>query len=150
MKTPVPLDATTGPPGAGSRRAPGSFGRVDRLMQRAESLAGAWAARARTTTTAGQERAILRLFGVHGIGGIVGAILTGVFAREAIGGTAGLLEGNPIQVWIQIQGIIATIVYCAVVSFIILKAIDLAIGLRVEEEAEIGGLDLALHGETVK
>jgi ammonium transporter, Amt family len=92
----------------------------------------------------------LDVFGVHGIGGIVGAILTGVFAREAIGGTAGLLEGNPIQVWIQIQGIIATIVYCAVVSFIILKAIDLAIGLRVEEEAEIGGLDLALHGETVK
>ena len=63
----MPLDATTGPPGAGSRRAPGSFGRVDRLMQLAESLAGAWAARARTTTTAGQERAILRLFGVHGI-----------------------------------------------------------------------------------
>jgi Amt family ammonium transporter len=91
----------------------------------------------------------LDVFGVHGIGGIVGAILTGVFAREAIGGTAGLLEGNPIQVWIQIQGIIATIVYCAVVSFIILKAIDLAIGLRVEEETEIGGLDLALHGETV-
>jgi Amt family ammonium transporter len=91
----------------------------------------------------------LDVFGVHGIGGIVGAILTGVFAREAIGGTAGLLEGNPLQVWIQIQGIIATIVYCAVVSFIILKAIDLAIGLRVEEEAEIGGLDLALHGETV-
>ncbi|MGZ9089968.1 MAG: ammonium transporter, partial [Rhodoplanes sp.] len=91
----------------------------------------------------------LDVFGVHGIGGIVGAILTGVFAREAIGGTAGLLEGNPLQVWIQIQGIIATIVYCAVVSFIILKAIDLVIGLRVEEEAEIGGLDLALHGETV-
>lgn len=92
----------------------------------------------------------LDVFGVHGIGGIVGAILTGVFAREAIGGTAGLIEGNPAQVWIQIQGIIATIVYSAVVSFIILKLIDLVIGLRVEEEAEIGGLDLALHGETVK
>ncbi len=92
----------------------------------------------------------LDVFGVHGIGGIVGAILTGVFAREAIGGTAGLLEGNPAQVWIQIQGIIATIVYSAVASFIILKLIDLVIGLRVEEEAEIGGLDLALHGETVK
>ncbi len=92
----------------------------------------------------------LDVFGVHGVGGIVGAILTGVFAREAIGGTAGLIDGNPAQVWIQIQGIIATIVYSAVGSFIILKLIDLVIGLRVEEEAEIGGLDLALHGETVK
>ena len=91
----------------------------------------------------------LDVFGVHGIGGIVGAILTGVFAREVIGGTAGLLDGNPAQVWIQIQGIIATIVYSAVGSFIILKLIDLVIGLRVEEEAEIGGLDLALHGESV-
>ena len=92
----------------------------------------------------------LDVFGVHGIGGIVGAILTGVFAREAIGGAAGLIDGNPAQVWIQIQGIIATIVYSAIGSFIILKLIDLVIGLRVEEEAEIGGLDLALHGETVK
>jgi ammonium transporter, Amt family len=92
----------------------------------------------------------LDVFGVHGIGGIVGAILTGVFARELIGGTPGLIEGNPGQVWIQIQGIIATVVYSAVGTFILLKLIDLVIGIRVEEEAEIGGLDLALHGETVK
>jgi Amt family ammonium transporter len=87
---------------------------------------------------------------VHGVGGIVGAILTGVFASEAIGGTPGLLEGNPIQVWIQIKGIVATIVYCGVVSFILLKVIDLIIGLRVDQETEVIGLDLNLHGETVQ
>lgn len=92
----------------------------------------------------------LDVFGVHGIGGIVGALLTGVFAREAIGGTSGLIEGNAMQVWTQFVGIIATVVYCAVVSFILLKVIDAVIGLRVEEEKEIGGLDLNLHGETVQ
>jgi Amt family ammonium transporter len=92
----------------------------------------------------------LDAFGVHGVGGIVGAILTGVFASEAIGGTPGLLEGNPIQVWIQIKGIVATIVYCGVVSFILLKVIDLIVGLRVDQETEVIGLDLNLHGETVQ
>jgi Amt family ammonium transporter len=91
----------------------------------------------------------LDVFGVHGIGGIVGAMLTGVFAVEAIGGTKGLLEGNPAQVLIQLEGVLATIVYCAVVSFVLLKIIGAVMGLRVEEEAEIGGLDLNLHGETV-
>jgi Amt family ammonium transporter len=92
----------------------------------------------------------LDVFGVHGIGGMVGALLTGVFAVEAIGGTAGLIEGNPGQVWVQFLGIIATIVWSGVASFVILKAIDLVIGLRVEPEAEVAGLDLTLHGETVQ
>jgi ammonium transporter, Amt family len=92
----------------------------------------------------------LDVFGVHGIGGIVGAILTGVFAVEAIGGVPGLIEGNPGQVWTQIQGVLVTIVYCAIVSFIILKLIDVVIGLRVSRETEVGGLDLNLHGETVQ
>jgi Amt family ammonium transporter len=99
----------------------------------------------------------LDVFGVHGIGGIVGAILTGVFADPAIGGTdasgtplAGLLYGNPGQVWTQIEGVLVTIVYCAIGSFIILKVIDLIIGLRVSDEVEIAGLDLNLHGETVQ
>jgi ammonium transporter, Amt family len=92
----------------------------------------------------------LDVFGVHGIGGIVGAILTGVFAVEAVGGTPGLLEGNAGQVWTQIQGVIVTIVYCAIVSFVILKVIDVIVGLRVSEETEVGGLDLNLHGETVQ
>jgi Amt family ammonium transporter len=99
-------------------------------------------------TTLGYDDS-LDVFGVHGIGGIVGAVLTGVFAVEAVGGKSGALEGNFEQVWVQIQGIAATIVYCAVASFVILKAIDAAIGLRVDQEAEVIGLDLSLHGETV-
>ncbi|MEE8332767.1 MAG: ammonium transporter, partial [Alphaproteobacteria bacterium] len=91
----------------------------------------------------------LDVFGIHGIGGIVGALLTGVFASKAIGGTSGLLEGNAGQVLTQIWGIGATIIYCAVVSFILLKVIDMIIGLRVEEEVERDGLDIGLHGETV-
>jgi Amt family ammonium transporter len=91
----------------------------------------------------------LDAFGVHGIGGIVGALLTGVFAVEAIGGTPGLLEGNAGQVIIQMEGIAATIVYCAVVSFVILKVVDAIVGLRVDEDTEIAGLDYSLHGETV-
>ena len=91
----------------------------------------------------------LDAFGVHGIGGIVGALLTGVFAVEAIGGTPGLLEGNAGQVLIQVEGIGATIVYCAAASFVILKAVDGVIGLRVDEETEVAGLDFTLHGETV-
>jgi Amt family ammonium transporter len=91
----------------------------------------------------------LDAFGVHGIGGIVGAILTGVFAVEAIGGTAGLLEGNGGQVMKQVYGVLITLVYTAVVSFILLKAIDMVMGLRVSAEEEREGLDIALHGETV-
>jgi Amt family ammonium transporter len=61
----------------------------------------------------------------------------------------GLLEGNPAQVWIQVKSVLITIVYCAVLSFVILKLVDLVIGLRVEREVEREGLDLALHGEAV-
>ena len=92
----------------------------------------------------------LDVFGVHGLGGITGALLTGVFAVEAIGGTPGLLEGNAGQVLIQLEGIIATIVYCAIVTFIILKIVSAVMGLRVDEESEVGGLDYSLHGETVQ
>ena len=89
----------------------------------------------------------LDAFGIHGVGGIVGALLTGVFAVEAIGGTPGVLEGNVKQLWPQVYGVVVTIVYCAIVSFIILKVIDLIIGLRVEERVEQEGLDVRLHGE---
>ncbi len=91
----------------------------------------------------------LDVFGIHGVGGIVGAVLTGVFAVESIGGTPGFLEGNPGQVWIQIEGIIYTILYCAVVSFILLFLLKKTIGLRVEDSVEIEGLDLHVHGEKV-
>ncbi|MFO1112851.1 MAG: ammonium transporter [Rhodospirillales bacterium] len=96
----------------------------------------------------------LDVWGVHGVGGIVGAILTGVYADPRVGGSdaagnpiAGLFFGNPGQVWTQVEGVIVTIVYCAVVSFILLKIIDLIIGLRVTQEQEVAGLDLSLHGE---
>ena len=90
-------------------------------------------------------------FGVHAVGGFVGAILTGVFAVSAIGGEghSGLIDGNPGQVWIQFEGTIATIVWSGVVSFIILKVVDVIVGLRVTKEVEVEGLDINLHGEVV-
>ncbi|WP_445376612.1 ammonium transporter [Niveispirillum fermenti] len=92
----------------------------------------------------------LDVWGVHGVGGIVGAILTGVFAREAIGGTAGALEGNIGQVWTQIWGILATIVWATIGTTVILYVVKAIVGLRVDEEAERDGLDIALHGELVQ
>ena len=99
----------------------------------------------------------LDVFGVHGVGGIVGAILTGVFASPSLGGTGvydyvtnAVAEGYSIgtQVWIQTQGVLITIVWSAVVSFIAFKLVDLVIGLRVSEEDEREGLDISSHGET--
>ena len=72
-----------------------------------------------------------------------------MFAVEQFGGTAGLIEGNAKQVINQIEGIVIVFVYDAVVSLIILKVVDIFIGLRVSDEAEREGLDLQLHGETV-
>src|SRR5215510_7227949 len=92
----------------------------------------------------------LDAFGIHAVGGVVGALLTGIFAVEQYGGTAGLLEGNPAQFVNQCKGVVIVFVYCAVVSLIILKVVDLVIGLRVDEETERDGLDFALHGETVQ
>ena len=92
----------------------------------------------------------LDCFGVHGVGGIVGALLTGVFAISEYGGTAGLIEGNAAQMINQVQGIAVVIIYDAIVSLILLKVIDAVIGLRVSEEVEREGLDLALHGEVVQ
>ena len=90
----------------------------------------------------------LDAFGVHAVGGIVGAILTGVFVDAGLGG-AGLAEGVTMaaQVGKQFVGVGATIVFDVIVSFIILKIIDAVIGLRVTDEAEQEGLDLALHDE---
>jgi len=91
----------------------------------------------------------LDAFGVHGIGGIVGALLTGVFALKGIGGVSGLIEGNPGQVMTQIVGIGYTIAWCALATAGILYLIKFTIGLRVEPEYERDGLDLSLHGETI-
>ncbi len=106
----------------------------------------------------------LDAFGVHGVGGLVGALLTGVFAKMSVSNsegafaavlkdtpnaTLGLLEGNASAVWIQIQGIAWTIGWCAIATFVLLKVIDVVMGLRVDEDVERDGLDLSLHGETI-
>lgn len=88
----------------------------------------------------------LDAFGVHGVGGIVGAILTGVFAAPALGGF-GTVEDIGGQVWIQFVGVLFTVIYTGVVTFVILKVLDLVMGLRVTEEEETVGLDLSEHNE---
>ncbi len=90
----------------------------------------------------------LDAFGVHGIGGIVGALMTGIFVAEGLGGV-GLAEGMTIgtQVWAQLLSIIVTVVWSGVLSFIILKIVDATVGLRVEEDDERMGLDLSQHNE---
>ena len=91
----------------------------------------------------------LDAFGVHGIGGIVGCLLTGVFADPELGGM-GFAEGITTigqQVWAQFLSLVVTVVFSGVLSFIILKIVDAIVGLRVEENEEQEGLDLALHGE---
>jgi ammonium transporter, Amt family len=99
----------------------------------------------------------LDVFGVHGVGGILGALLTGVFAAPSLGGTGicnyvtdkcGEWGSIGAQVWIQAQGVLCTIVISAVVSFIAFKVVDLLVGLRVPEEDEREGLDITSHGET--
>jgi Amt family ammonium transporter len=99
----------------------------------------------------------LDVFGVHGVGGIVGALLTGVFAAPALGGT-GIYDyvANAVaadysivgQVWIQAKAVLTTVVWSGVVSFIAYKLVDVVIGLRVPEDAEREGLDITSHGET--
>jgi ammonium transporter, Amt family len=99
----------------------------------------------------------LDVFGVHGVGGILGALLTGVFAAPSLGGT-GIYDyvANKVspdysiggQVWIQFQGVLTTLVWSGVVAFIAYKVVDLLIGLRVTEEEEREGLDISSHGET--
>ena len=99
----------------------------------------------------------LDVFGVHGVGGIVGALLTGVFASPSLGGT-GVYDyvANAVaadysikgQVWIQLQAVITTIIWSGVVSVIAFKLVDIVVGLRVTEEEEREGLDISSHGET--
>jgi len=99
----------------------------------------------------------LDVFGVHGVGGILGALLTGVFASPALGGVglfdyitnAASPEYNMLdQVWVQAQAVLITIVWSGAVSFIAYKVTDLVVGLRVPEEEEREGLDISSHGET--
>jgi Amt family ammonium transporter len=91
----------------------------------------------------------LDVVGVHCVGGTTGAILTGLFASTAINpaGADGLFFGNPDQLRIQLIAVGATLVYCFVMAFILLKVVDAVVGLRVTEEEEVAGLDLSQHGE---
>jgi Amt family ammonium transporter len=97
----------------------------------------------------------LDAFGVHGVGGIVGSILVGVFATRAINDVAkgqpvGLVDGHAGQILTQLYGVVVIGVFCAVATWIILKILDVAIGLRVTQDEEVEGLDTALHGERVQ
>ncbi len=92
----------------------------------------------------------LDAFGIHAIGGTWGAIATGVFASTSVTGPTGargLLEGNPAQLWIQIEAVVATLIFCFVGSAIILKVVDLLVGLRPDPDSEIIGLNQAEHRE---
>ena len=99
----------------------------------------------------------LDVFGVHGVGGIVGALLTGVFNTQALGGpglvgdwVTAAVSSVPVadQVWIQLKAVLLTIVWSGVVSFVAYKIVDMTIGLRVSEEEEREGLDISSHGES--
>ena len=92
----------------------------------------------------------LDAFGVHGIGGTVGAILTGVFATQQVTGATeplGAIDGHGGAIVGQLVSVIVTVVYAAVVSYVLLKILDKVMGLRVDEESETRGLDLSEHGE---
>lgn len=88
------------------------------------------------------------VFGVHGVGGILGAILTGVFCAASLGGVEPEGYNMASQVWVQFKSVIITIVWCGVVSFICYKVADILVGLRVSEDAEREGLDITTHGES--
>jgi Amt family ammonium transporter len=99
----------------------------------------------------------LDVFGIHGVGGILGALLTGVFAAPSLGGAgiydyvanaAGTEYSIGGQVWIQLQAVLTTVVWSAIVSFIAFKVVDMIVGLRVAEDEEREGLDISSHGET--
>lgn len=91
----------------------------------------------------------LDAFGLHGVGGIIGAILTGVFVNPAV-------IGKPLampmlqQVWVQLEGVLAVVAYCAIITWLIAKVIQYTLGLRVSDEDEYNGLDLAVHGERIE
>jgi Amt family ammonium transporter len=90
----------------------------------------------------------LDVFGIHGIGGIIGAIGTGIFTAPSLGGTGGADFSIASQTWIQTEAVIITLVWGGMASFILFKLIDRVMGLRVDEEAERQGLDQASHGES--
>src|SRR6201996_5765270 len=92
----------------------------------------------------------LDVFGVHGIGGMTGTLLTGVFATASIGGTSGLIEGNPQQLLIQFYGVAVTLAWSGGVTYVLLKLVSSFVPLRVSREHELEGLDISQHGEALQ
>ena len=97
----------------------------------------------------------LDVFGVHGVGGILGMLMVGVFATASLSasgdtaGVSGLIEGNARQLWVQAVGVVVTVVWCAVGTWIVLKIVDALSGLRIDAEKELQGVDIAMHGEAI-
>src|SRR5437763_590635 len=91
----------------------------------------------------------LDVFGVHGIGGMTGTLLAGVFATSAIGGTAGLIEGHPQQLLLQLYGVAVTLAWSGGITFILLKLVGALVPLRVSQQQELEGLDITQHGEAL-
>ena len=92
----------------------------------------------------------LDVFGVHGIGGLTGTLLAGVFATAAIGGTSGLLEGNAGQLLIQFYGVAVTLLWSGGMTFVLLKLVGVFVPLRVSLQQEMEGLDISQHGEALQ
>jgi ammonium transporter, Amt family len=128
--------------------ASGSVGPMGAVAIGAAAGVGCFFAATTLKRAAGYDDS-LDVFGTHAVGGIIGAMLTGVFAATALGGS-GFGDGNETisaQVMAQFVGVVATIVYTGVVSYVILKVLDAVMGLRVDEEQEVEGLDISLHDE---
>ncbi len=99
----------------------------------------------------------LDVFGIHGIGGILGTLLVGVFATAAItaspetpNGIAGLLGGNPRQLLIQLYGVVVTLVWSGAITFVLLKIVEMMVPLRISQQNELEGLDITQHGEALQ
>jgi len=92
----------------------------------------------------------LDVFGVHGIGGMTGILLAGVFATASIGGTSGLIEGNPRLLLIQFYGVAVTLVWSGGVTYVLLKLVSTFVPLRVSKAHEMEGLDISQHGEALQ
>jgi Amt family ammonium transporter len=128
--------------------ASGSVGPMGALAIGIAAGVGAFIASTKIKRAFGYDDS-LDVFGVHAVGGIIGALLTGVFCAKALGGVGfgDGIDGIGQQLGIQFLGVLSTVIYTGIVSFIILKILDVTIGLRVSEELEVEGLDLALHDE---
>jgi Amt family ammonium transporter len=127
--------------------ASGTAGPMGAILIGAAAGVGCYIAAAKLKRAIGYDDS-LDVFGVHAVGGIIGAILTGLCAAASMGGV-GLAEGMSIggQLWIQTKGVLFTLIYSGIGSFIILKVLDIVIGLRVTEEQESEGLDVSQHDE---